>query len=32
MPRPPFPHMMPNDIPLFSAFVLTDFGRTFTRW
>lgn len=32
MPRPPFPHMMPHDIPLFAAFVLSDEGKKFNRW
>lgn len=32
MPRPPFPHMMPGDVPLFASFVLTPEARRFTRW
>lgn len=32
MPKPPFPHMMAHDVPLFASFVLTPDGRRFTRW
>lgn len=32
MPKPPFPHMMDGDVPLFASFVLTPNGRRFTKW
>ena len=32
MPRPPFPHMSPYDIPLFASFVISPKGRTYNRW
>ena len=32
MPRPPFPHMMPNDLPAFASFVLTPEGKQFDLW
>lgn len=32
MAHPPFPHMFPNDVPLFAAFVLSPEGEGFTRW
>lgn len=32
MPRPPFPHMMEGDVPLFAAFVLSDYGNIYQRW
>src|SRR5215204_3411577 len=32
MPRPPFPHMMPNDIPLFAAFILSGEADLYGDW
>lgn len=32
MPRPPFKHMSPNDIPLFAGFLLTEKGRSYLNW
>lgn len=32
MPRPPFPHMMPHDIPLFASFVLSEEGKRYGQW
>ena len=32
MPKPPFPHMMEHDVPLFASFVLTPEGSRFTKW
>lgn len=32
MPKPPFPHMMPRDVPLFASFALTEQGARFRRW
>jgi hypothetical protein len=30
--KPAFPHMFPNDVPLFSAFVLSPEAEKFDRW
>jgi len=32
MPRTPFPHMCPGDVPLFASFVLTPEGQRYERW
>lgn len=32
MPKPPFPHMMPRDVPLFAAFALTPAGKRYRRF
>lgn len=32
MPRPPFPHMAPYDIPLFASFILSDAANGYDRW
>lgn len=32
MPRPPWKHMAPNDVPLFAAFVLSEESQLFTRY
>lgn len=32
MPRPPFPHMMPRDVPLFAGFVLNEPPGKWDRW
>lgn len=32
MSRPPFPHMMENDVPLFAAFILSDYASLYQRW
>ena len=32
MAKPAFPHMFPNDVPLFSAFVLSPEAEKFDRW
>ena len=32
MPRPPFPHMAPYDVPLFASFLLSDAAKGYDRW
>lgn len=32
MPKPPFPHMMEHDVPLFASYVLTPDAKRFSRW
>lgn len=32
MPRPPFPHMMPNDVPLFASFILSGDADLYDQW
>lgn len=32
MPPPAFPHMAPDDVPLFASFLLSDTGKQFQRW
>ena len=32
MAKPAFPHMFPNDVPLFAAFVLTEEADVYDRW
>lgn len=32
MPKPPFPHMMPGDVPLFAAFVLSPESADYHKW
>ncbi len=32
MPKPPFPHMMPGDVPLFASFILSQPPDTWDKW